>query len=79
MITLTEAFKLCHIRDDEIVYLRPENGSRFSAQFYLGKQVRDKLDMKHTQVVGIDARFSYGGDFAGMEFTIKRKEKESSK
>ena len=75
MITLTQAFKLCHIRDDEIVYIRPENETRFYAQSYLGKEVRDKLDMKHTMVTGIDVRFSFG-EYLGLEFIIKRQTKE---
>lgn len=70
MISLTQAFKLCHIRNDEIVYIvRPKDASNFP-RIHTGRAVREKYDMKHTIVTGIDARFSFG-EFLGMEFTIK--------
>lgn len=69
MISLRQAFKLCKIRDDELVYLRPRGGSRFSSDMYTGKEVRNKLDMKRIDVISIDVRLSYG-EWKGFEFEI---------
>lgn len=69
MITLTQAFRLCCIRDDEIVCLRKKNESFYFPSFYTGKEVREKYDMKHTKVREIRPRFSFG-EYEGMEFII---------
>ena len=68
-ITLSQAMKLCKIRDDETVYLRKRGQNRAWADAYSGKQIRNKFDMKAVKVCGIDAKFSWG-EWCGMEFEI---------
>ena len=70
MITLIQAFKLCDIRDDEIVYLTKHGKSYYFPYIYTGKEVREKYDMKHTLVTMIRPRFNFG-EYEGMGFTIK--------
>lgn len=70
MITLTQAFRLCRVRDDEVVYLRKPSVSFNWPSIYTGKEVREKYDMKHTMVTEIHPRFSFG-EFEGMEFIVK--------
>ena len=69
MITLTEAFRLCNIRDDEIVHLRRRGENRTWSIPYTGKEIRNKRDMKATKVVSITPHFCFG-EFEGMEFEI---------
>lgn len=69
MITLSEAFRLCHIKD-EMVFLRAE-GTRRDHSFW-SEKIRKRMDMKAVKVVGIDPRFprfDYGYD--GMCFTVR--------
>jgi len=70
MITLTQAFKLCDIMDKEVVYLRKNGDPWHFPLIYTGKEVRQKYDMKHTIVIRIRPRFSFG-EFEGMEFITK--------
>ena len=74
MITLTKAFKLCQIRDDEVVSLvrAEEIGKGWPSYLYTGKEVRNRLDMKATMVVRIRPRFEFG-EYEGMEFVIQRR------
>ena len=76
MLTLKQAMGICHIRDDEAVYLRPNRASRFYSERYLGKEIRNKFDMKKIIVVGISIHFSWG-EFEGMEFEIIRRDKSN--
>lgn len=71
MITLIEAFKLCGIRNDEIVHLRDAGADRWCSTPFTGFQVRYKLDMKNTKVVAINARFTCG-EYEGFEFEIAK-------
>ena len=69
MITLIEAFRLCHIKD-ELVFLRAE-GVRGDHSFW-SEKIRKRMDMRAVKVVGIDPRFphfDYGYD--GMCFTVR--------
>lgn len=69
MITLTQAFRLCHI-GNEVVYLKPKGETVRSTGIW-SKRLRELVDMKKIKVVGIDARFeTYGPSFLGMEFTV---------
>lgn len=72
MITLSQAFKLCKIRDDELVYLRRSNVSFATLRgldIYTGKYIREKMDMKKIWVVSIRPFFSFG-EYEGMEFEV---------
>lgn len=69
MLTLKQAMNVCHIQDDELVYLRPRGANRYAYDFYTGKQIRNKFDMKKVKVCGITVRFSWG-EFSGMEFEV---------
>ena len=54
MITLTQAFKLCNVRDDEVVFLKMrDNQPDFGCWGYAltDIKVRQKYDMKHIIIV----------------------------
>ena len=72
MITLKEAFKICDVTNDDMVYLR-NNGNLIHLseyKFLTGKKVRDTYDMRKTLVSNITPLFSFG-DYLGLLFTIK--------
>lgn len=71
MITLSEAFKLCQIRDDELVRMVKEGDSYWYApSFYTGAEIRKHKDMKKIQVVHIRPCFVFG-EYEGMEFEVR--------
>lgn len=72
MITLKEAIKLTKLSDDDICYIRKEGESKHDAKIMSVKEIRNKLDMKNTEVVGILPRFSEF-DYCGMEFIEEEK------
>ena len=76
MTTLKEAFKLCCIKDNEIVWLYddPEE-PLFGRCPMTGKQIREKYDMQRTSVIKIAPHF-IGGDYEGFEFAITTKKDE---
>lgn len=70
MVTLSEAFKLCRIKD-ECVYLQENGKSEWKDHIFWSKKVRDTFDMKKIKVVGIEPRFERCGyDFMGMRFIV---------
>jgi hypothetical protein len=70
MITLREAFKLCDISDDELIYLRRSNQIfLFEYTHITGKRIREKYDMRKTMVKHITPYFSFG-EYLGLLFTI---------
>ena len=69
MITLKQAFRLCEIRDDEIIWLRPKGTARHWATPYTGQEIRKKKDMKRIKVLHIHIRFCFG-EAEGFEFEI---------
>lgn len=70
MITLSEAFRLCHI-GEEAVYLRENGKTNWDDHYFWSKKVRNKFDMKKIKVVGIEPKFErYGYDFDGMCFIV---------
>ena len=72
MITLTQAFKLCNVRDDEVVFLQKRaDQPDFGCWGYAlsGIKTRQKYDMKHTMVSRIRPHFSFGA-YEGIEFTV---------
>lgn len=70
MITLSQAFKLCKIRDDELVHLRLAYCATLRGfDIYTGKYIREKMDMKKIWVVSIRPFFSFG-EYEGMEFEV---------
>jgi hypothetical protein len=69
MITLTQAFRICHI-GNEFVYLKTKESIRSVG--VSARRLRELVDMKKIEVVGIDVRFeTCGPDFLGMEFKVK--------
>lgn len=70
MITLKGAIKLVKLSDDDVCYIRKEGESKYEAKVMSIKEIKNKLDVKNTEVVGILPRFS-GFDYRGMEFEIK--------
>lgn len=71
MITLLEAFKLCQIRDDEVVFLTRKGDPIWLPDIYTGKEVRNRMDMRSTKVVAIRPRFSFG-EYEGMMFVLPK-------
>ena len=74
MVTLREAFNLCDIRDDEVVYFcdGKENVWRWSTPI-LGGEVRKKYDMRNTMVLSIMPHFS-SEEYAGLAFVIQKRQ-----
>lgn len=70
MITLKEAIKLTDIQDDELYYIRNKGSDKHDGKYLTGKNIRDKFDMKNTFVTKITPRFSFYGDYNGIEFEI---------
>lgn len=70
MVTLKEAIKLTKLSDGDVCYLRKEGKTKYEAKVVSVKEIRNKLDMKNTEVVSILPRFS-AFDYRGMEFEIK--------
>lgn len=71
MITLSEAFKLCQIRDDQVVRMVEEGYSYWYApSFYTGAEIRKHMDMKKIQVVHIRPYFDLY-EYEGMEFEVR--------
>lgn len=74
MITLREAFKLCDIKDREIVWFcdRLERANIWKWPM-TGKEVRQKYDMRRTKVVRIIPSFSEW-EYNGILFIIRKEE-----
>lgn len=71
MITLSEAFKLCHIKAEKMVYLRENGKDDWHDYLISAKTIRNKLDMKKIRVVGIEPKFQrYGNDYLGLCFVV---------
>lgn len=70
MITLKEAMKLTDIKDNELCYLRNKGDDRYSGEYLTSKKIRNKFDMKNTFVTKITPRFSFYGEYNGIEFEI---------
>ena len=70
MITLKEAMKLTDIQDNELCYLRNKGDDKYSSKILTGRNIRDKFDMKNTFVTKIIPRFSFYGEYNGIEFEI---------
>lgn len=73
MITLSEAFKLCDIKEEN-VYLRhveESNSVWSSGHYFRSKKIRDKMDMRKIRVVKIEPAFEhFGPDFIGWRFIV---------
>ena len=73
MITLSEAFKLCAIRDDECVMLKAASDTyRWPVApnpIYTAAQIRKRFDMKRIHVHRISPWFSFG-EYEGWLFTV---------
>lgn len=71
MVTLREAFNLCKIKDDEVVFLRnSEETSLLTHTPILGRKIRNKYDMRKTMVSDISPHFVCG-EYEGFAFTIQ--------
>lgn len=70
MITLKEAMKLTDIQDDELCYIRNKGSDKHDGKYLTGRNVRDRLDMKNIFVTKITPRFSFQGDYNGIEFEV---------
>ena len=73
MITLSEAFRLCGIKD-ESVYLMHAGAKTyglFGGKYLVSaKAIRHKTDMKKIIVHRIDVQCDYNGEYMGMVFTV---------
>ena len=71
MVTLREAFNLCRVDDDEVIYLcdSVENVTMRCIPV-TGKEVRGKYDMRNTIVTSIVPHFCVG-EYVGFTFIIK--------
>ena len=70
MITLKEAMKLTDIKDNELCYLRNKGDDKYNSKILTGRNIRDELDMKNTFVTNIKPRFTFYGEYNGIEFEI---------
>lgn len=75
MVSLSEAFRLCGIKDGEIVYLmRPDAKSYyglFSGKYMVsGRTIRHKTDMKKIKVHRISVQTDCDSEFRGMVFVV---------
>ena len=71
MITLSQAFRLCGVRNDQIVYLQPHKSSCPYPVMMTGREVREKLDMKKVKVLKIfPLRNEYGLGIVCMAFRV---------
>lgn len=69
-MTLAKAFRLCGLKDGDLVYLRPISSN--TDYCFTGRQLRETCDMKKIHVVNIRPRFEhFGPDYLGMCFTIR--------
>ena len=73
MITLSDAFRLCGIKD-ESVYLRHAGAKThglFGGKYLVSaKTIRHKTDMKKIIVHRIDVQCDYNGEYLGMVFVV---------
>lgn len=70
MITLKEAIKLIDINDRELCYIRNKGSDKYGGKYLRIKEIRDKFDMKNTFVTKITPKFSFYGEYEGIEFEI---------
>ena len=70
MITLKEAIKLTDINDRELCYIRNKGSDKNGGKYLTRKEIRDKFDMKNTFVTKITPRFTFYGEYNGIEFEI---------
>ena len=76
MISLKQAFGLCRITDDDMVFLRKWDAPRCNYQLIAVSRIKETYDLKATKVMWIEPRFeSFGPDFLGMEFGLYEKVK----
>lgn len=59
MITLSEAFKLCQIGDDEPVLLRVMENTKTYDHCLWSSEVRDRFDLEKIKVKYIRAKFDH--------------------
>lgn len=74
MITLSEAFKLCAVRDDECIKFVTvgEDATRDALNpIYTAAQIRRRFDMKRIRVHRISPWFSFG-EYEGWKFTVDK-------
>ena len=72
MVTLKEAFRLCGIKDHEIVWFSDKKeGAYLWAYPMTGKEVRQKYDMRRTVVTLIQPHFNFN-EWVGFLFIIKK-------
>lgn len=69
MVTLKEAIKLTKLDDGDMCYIRKKGGSRYNGEWIEIKTIREKYDMKNTNVISITPRLSEF-DYRGIEFEI---------
>ena len=73
MITLSEAFRLCGIKDETVYLMHAEAKERglFGGKHPISaKTIRNKMDMKKIIVHRIDVQFDYYGQYCGMVFVV---------
>lgn len=71
MVSLKEAIKLSKLEDDKICYLRKKKASKYDALVISVADIRKKYDMKKTQIVSIQPKFYFDGEYMGIEFEIE--------
>jgi len=76
MITLSEAFRLCGIKD-ETVYLLHKGGKWTEDKCFWSGSLVKLIDMKKLHVIKIMPRFEhYGSGYQGFLFVVKDLSKE---
>lgn len=71
MINLKEAIKITKITEKETFYMKKEGTGKHDGKFFTLKEIKNQYDMKNTIVTSIQPRFSFYGDYEGIEFEIK--------
>lgn len=73
MITLSEAFRVCDIKDEPVylMYVHSRTFGLFGGKYIISaKTIRDKLDMKKIIVHKIFVQCDYAGSYLGHGFAI---------
>lgn len=68
MITLTEAFRLCDINQEHITLVDVRNPK--TSVWGWSEDFKKKLDFSQISVLKIRPRWSFEGEWIGMEFVV---------
>lgn len=71
MITLSEAFKLCQIREESLVCLKSMGIAKSKNHYFRAATIRNRFDMEKINVACIRPKFApHSPDFECMKFVV---------